>query len=297
MSKDNFAFVSTNVIQCHISFLIASKRPYEDYAKKTVDSIIECVTFGSKRKISYEIIVCHPEPILDSRVKWIKDPICRGGNSAFNLAYAVSSGQYACVLVDDAILIGDIGGVVDIFESELFADRTFKILSLAGGMSNMATTLASTPDYKEYLDHIGVDMKDFTPLVAPFPIISRKTIDTLMAGYIFRPDIEIMGDIFLGAYLHLAQEPLIQYNMAKLFVHENNLKEREPDPITNINRTKFFIESYVNTYKIINEYLRVFDSNRDKGKLAVMSYLWTPDGFKYEKPQDVINFYKNKKII
>jgi len=293
---DTVAYISTNVIQCHVSFLIASKRPYDLYARKTVDSIVESINYSSKRKISYEIIICHPEPVIDSRVKWIKDPVCSGGNAAFNLAYAVSSGQYACVLVDDAILIGDIGGVIDVFDSELFENRNFKFMSLAGGMTNMATSLASIPDYNEYLTYIGVDLKGFSSLVAPFPIIARKTIDTLLAGYIFRPDIKIMGDIFLGMYLQIAKEPVIQYNMAKLYIHNSNSDERKIDPITGIKRENFFLESYINTYKLINEFIKRSEVSNQKDSHSVMSYLWTPDDFKYEKPEDVINFYKNRKI-
>jgi hypothetical protein len=292
--KDDVAYISTNPIECHLSFLIASKRPYDLYARKTVDSIVECINFSSSKKISYEIIVCHKDPVLDSRVKWIKDPVCDGGNSAFNLAYSVSSGQYACVLVDDGILIGDIGGVLDLFENEIMEKRKFKIVTIAGGISNMATSLSVNPDYKEYLKHIDADTDEFTSLVVPFPIVSRKTIDTLMGGCIFRPDIKVIGDMFLGMYLQIVQEPVIQYNKAKIYINSGNEDERTPDPVTRVPREKHFTESYVNTYKLLSHYLR--KAVVKNGKAEAMSYLWKPEQFKYETTEDVVNFYRDKRL-
>ena len=85
--------------------------------------------------------------------------------------------------------------------------------------------------------------------------------------------------------------------MAKLYVHNNNIEERKVDPITGIKRENFFLESYINTYKLISEYMQEFKASKQEDLHTLMSYLWTPDGFKYEKAEDVITFYKNKKII
>ena len=275
-----------------ISFLIASKRPYTEYASKTVDSITLCVNNYSK-PISYEVIVCHPEEVTDSRVKWVKDALCNGGNNAFNTAYSVSSGKYACVMVDDGDLTGNIAGILDVFQSEKMKKRKYKIMTLAGGTSDELTWLDPNPQYKEYLQHIGTDTRGFTSLVAPFPIVDRETVDNLMGGCIFRQDINIMGDMFLGMYLHMVEEPVIQYNAAKINIRNRNVEERQVDPITGIRREKHFTESFVNMYKLLYNYLvtRIYKINGPE----VEPYLWVPANFIYETTQNVINFYKGQR--
>jgi hypothetical protein len=247
------------------SFLISSKRDYDTHARKTVDSIFEL-----KTDYSFEVIVCHPDEIKDDRIKWIKDDKLIGANYSFHLALLNSCGRYVSICVDDCAVRGDIFGSINFLESELFKDRKFKITTLSAmpfyGFTNEVTLFEGKPKHKDVL--VAMDCYLIPPRfnVMCFPILSRETIEKELGGFIFHPRIKSGHDWWLGAFLHMNDEPGIQYNNAKFFSlgSSNSLKF---DPILREPCAKFLGESYVNTYRLIKNYKKgmayVYDNDDD----------------------------------
>jgi len=248
-----------------LSFLITSKRNYENFAKKTVDSIYEI-----KTDIPFEIVICHPNEIKDDRITWIKDNEMKGPSNGFHLAYKKSQGEYVFICVDDAIIKGDIFGVIDFLNSKVFEFRKFKITTLAGifpnGTTNKLTKFERTPTHPKFLNLSNnfINAPDFN--VMCFPIASRETIENKLGGFIFHPRIKTCHDWWLGAFLAMNDEIGIQYNNAKL-IGCSNKDEFLTDPIINRKASKYFGESYINTYRIIKNYKKgmpyVYDHEKD----------------------------------
>lgn len=244
-----------------ISFIMASNRPYIEFAKNFVDSI-----YNIKTKYNFEIVICHPEKIEDERIKWIKDDKCIGSSYAFDLALKSSIGKYISVCVDDAVVIGNIFDSIDFLESELFSNRRFKITTLAGGMTDELTKPEPHPTYPTYL-HKTNNYTNFPDCnVMCFPIVLKETIEKELGGFLFHPRIKICHDWWLGAFLAFNDEMGIQFNHAKFLIRPNN-NEFKLDPILNHNYPRFFGESYVNTYRLMKNYKKgmpyVYDNESD----------------------------------
>ena len=247
------------------SFLISSKRDYDTFAKKTVDSI-----FKLKTDYLFEVIVCHPKEVKDNRVKWIKDDKLIGANYSFNLAFVNSCGRYVSVCVDDCVVKGDIFGSIKFLQSELFKDRKFKITTLAamlpGGFTDELTTFEKESKHKDVLVAMDCYLTPPSFNVMCFPILSRETVEKELGGFIFHPRIKSGHDWWLGAFLQMNDELGIQYNNAKFFNlgPPNKLKF---DSIIQEDSSNFLGESYVNTYRLIKNYKKgmpyVYDNDDD----------------------------------
>lgn len=244
-----------------ISFIIASKRPYEQYAKNFVDNL--CNSNHSK---NFEIVICHPNIIDDNRIIYVEDDKRIGSSYAYNKAFEHSTGDYISVCIDDGILLGDIFSVIDFLESDLFSNRKFKITTLAGGLTDELTRPEPQPTYPEYL----IKTNNYTTFptncnVACFPIVKRETIEKYL-GSLWHPRIKIAHDWWLGSFLALNDEPIIQYNAAKFEISSNS-SEFIIDPILKVASPRFFGESYVNTYRLIKNYKigmnYVYDTEED----------------------------------
>lgn len=226
------------------SFLIATNRPYNEYAMKVVDSLC------SYNSHEFEIIVCSPNPISDNRIKWVEDKYHSGQSLAFFEAYQASIGEYIYILVDDHVVTGDIFGAIDFIEKNC---GKYKITTLAGGVSDEITKTERSPTFPYFLEKTGnlFNLPDFH--VMPFPISKRDTIENLLDGYIFHPRLKTMHDWYLGAFLFLNGEPGLQYNGAKLhkFI---DFPASKIDPITHRPDSRFFGESYINNYRLIKNY-------------------------------------------
>lgn len=249
-----------------ISFIISSKRNYENYAKKVVDCI-----YKMDAVYSFEIIVCHPEEIRDERIKWVKDDKIIGSSYAWDLAYKNSCGDFIFTCVDDCSIIGNLFGAVDFLDSSAFKDRKFKITTLAamhhlGGYTNDLTKFETTPKHSKFL------LSTNNYIIAPdinvmcFPIASRETIDKELGGCVFHPRVRVGQDWWLGAFLAMNDEIGIQYNNAK-FIGEPNQEGLSEDPILGGRRAKLMGESYINTYRLIKNYKKgmpyIYDAEED----------------------------------
>lgn len=249
-----------------ISFIISSKRNYENYAKKVVDCIYKMDAI-----YSFEIIVCHPEEIQDERIKWVKDDKMIGSSYAWDLAYKNSCGDFIFTCVDDCSIIGNLFGAVDFLNSSAFKDRKFKITTLAamhhlGGYTNNLTKFERTPKHPKFLllTNNYINLPDFN--VMCFPIASRETIDKELGGCVFHPRVKVGQDWWLGAFLSMNDEIGIQYNNAK-FIGKPNKVEFSIDPIIRLPSAKFMGESYINTYRLIKNYKKgmpyIYDAEED----------------------------------
>lgn len=253
-----------------ISFIISSKRNYENYAKKVVDCI-----YKMDAVYPFEIVVCHPEEIQDERIKWVKDDKMIGSSYAWDLAYKNSCGDFIFTCVDDCSIIGNLFGVVDFLNSSAFKNRKFKITTLPGmhrlgaATQNNLTKFESTPKHPKFLllTNNYINLPDFN--VMCFPIASRETIDKELGGCVFHPRVKVGQDWWLGAFLAMNDEIGIQYNNAK-FIGEPNqeeLEELSEDPILGKHRAKLMGESYINTYRLIKNYKKgmpyIYDAEED----------------------------------
>jgi len=247
------------------SFLIASKKPYDDYARKSVDSICAIDT-----KLKYEIIICHQDEIRDSRVRWIKDDKLSGSCYAYNTCYKYSSGKYIFIFTDDAILHGDIYGTIDFLESDLFKNKKFKITTLPGMLRDKTSPINITKFEKEPSYPDILKLTDCYIICPPFnvpcfPIFSRETVDNFLGGILFHPSVKICHDWWLGAFLYFNGEPIVQYDKA-LIIGDPILAIPHEDLILEDTKVKFFGESYVNTYRIIKNYFKGMPYVYDEGK-------------------------------
>lgn len=233
-----------------VSFLIATKRNYENYAKRFIDSLYEIRT-----NYSFEIIICSPEKISDNRVIWIEDDKKCGASYAYNLAAQKSSGKFLFICVDDALILGDIFGAIDFLKSDLFKNREYKITTLAGGITDELTRPEPSPRHPKYLN-LTNNYTNYPNdcIVMCFPIMSRDTFINKFDQNIWHPRVKICHDWWLGAFLAMNGEPGIQYNGAKFLIAKSNSDEFVYDQIIERHTPKYFGESYVNTYRLMKNY-------------------------------------------
>jgi hypothetical protein len=235
------------------SFLIASKRNYDSYAKKVVDSIFE----QYRNRDDYEVVVCHPNIINDDRVIFVEDDQMIGSSYAFNLAYSKSIGDYVSVCVDDGIMQGDLIGAADFLESDIFTNRKIKITTLPASNGNDTIKFESrTALYDQRANRLLQLTDSFTEVypfvVMCFPVIARESVENHLGGYIFHPRIKNCGDWWLGAYLYINGEEGIQYNDARFHITKNN--DFHYDIVFQDYRCAFGGEAWINTYRLMKFY-------------------------------------------
>jgi glycosyltransferase involved in cell wall biosynthesis len=231
-----------------ISFLMSSIKRYEDFGINFVSSIYE---LAKESKYTFEIIISHPNKIDDDRVVWLEEKENFGQEVAFNNCAKISKGDYLFICVDDHIATGDIFGVIDFLNSDLFKDRKYKITTLAGGMTDDITFVEHSPSHPHLLDEENIfNMPRFH--VTPFPVVERSTYENLLGGHIMHPKLWSMADWYLGAFLYYNGEQAIQYNGAKYHRLPN-------DPMTAQSELKDFSITYNSIYKLIKNYKKGMD--------------------------------------
>jgi glycosyltransferase involved in cell wall biosynthesis len=225
------------------SFLMSSIKRYEDFGEKFVSSIYE---IAKNKNYTFEIIISHPQKIDDERVIWINEEENLGQEVAFNNCAKISKGDYLFICVDDHIATGDIFGVIDFLNSDLFKDRKYKTTTLAGGMTDDITFVEHSPSHPYLLDEENTfNMPRFH--VMPFPVVKRSTYKNLLGGYMMHPKLWSMADWYLGAFLFFNGEPGLQYNGAKFesLPHDpGGPQQGKPD----------FKVTYNSVYKLIKNY-------------------------------------------
>lgn len=139
----------------NISILIATKRPYELFAKKVVDSLY------TQDMSKNEIIICSTSEIFDNRITYINDIYALNGAVGFNQAASVSSGKFLAILTDDHYPPNNMNDIPKLFDTEYFKNKDFKVATMKSGGDC-------------YINYNGKRI-----LMCRFPILTRDTYEKL----------------------------------------------------------------------------------------------------------------------
>lgn len=240
-----------------VSFLISSAfKPYEQYGKRVIDSIHNIDSTG----FSYEILYSSPEEPPEKGIIWHKDNIMRGSIPAYNELIKISKANYISVLTDDHLLSPNFFDVLYFLESSLFANREYKICTLASGI--VGQNIQSPPVRLPEVFGPGWknDWRKLPPyLVMRFPVASMETIKNNLDGYIFHPCFcRHFADNYLGLYLGDNDEPGLECPKATMAVMPESIEfQKSLDvylPYFKDMGPKFYDESYLECIKLLKEY-------------------------------------------
>jgi hypothetical protein len=168
-----------------ISFLLATNRPYWQFAKPMVDSVVE---LHKSSELRYEILLCTKEKVDDHRLKLIEEPLVNEGSVLpFNLLNEYACGRYIAVLNDDFILLNKLDPLID-----QMVGREHRILCMC----------PEAWDDPENPENYGKIMFGGDTANIPFPVISREFIAEFLEGYLFHPRFQHhYSDCWLAFYL------------------------------------------------------------------------------------------------
>jgi glycosyltransferase involved in cell wall biosynthesis len=254
-----------------VSFIIPSNKPYEEFAKKVIDCI-----FSFSTDIKYEILYISPKYVSDSRVVYIPDYESIGATHAINKGAKFCKGDLICCMTDDLMPVGNIFEIYKFYESHLKNDR-YSIGTLPSGPSHqLAMSEPGGVCHIDILSKFGVSRKIDSFVVPCLPVVSRDTFVNVLGSNIFHPGLKYFGDWWLGAFVHLNEFQIHQYN----FVVMNNIGGDNHKMFPSIfsphgEQKRFYDESYVNYNILVENYRKGFSYLYGGGGILSSEYINT----------------------
>ena len=164
--------------------------------------------------VDYEIIVCTPRkwPLNHPKVKVIKDPEDNVGSiRPVNLCLRESQGDYFITFPSDYRLHPNAFNIQSFIESEVFANRKYKITSTGwrcdppkGSVTEIETGILGGEHIDKWLqDTTGIEsLSSLDIRIMALPAGARSTVEDLLGGVIFNETfLHVAGDNFLSAYM------------------------------------------------------------------------------------------------
>jgi hypothetical protein len=144
---------------------------------------------------NFEIVVCSPFEIKDSRVKWVKDDKANGSVYSYNTAYKASNGDCLVAVTDDHHVPKNFLETIDFLESEIVNKLKLKIANLTFGMGGPGKIYYIKNDgTKQPAKNILWPLNQIFPPNFPngrpfnvfhFPVLMRESIEKYMGNVIF----------------------------------------------------------------------------------------------------------------
>jgi len=187
-----------------ISYLLPTNRvkTHLEILQQAIDSVNNQST-----QLEYEILIYSEEEVKGKNIRWIEEDKRRGPIYGINLlAKKFAKGNYFVVLTDDQQMRSPIDLCINMIESNIFENRKFKICGLGCGGS------CRLPPRGTRIGHVMSLQEDWPHAnLLRWPVVRRDTLDDLLNGFIFHPDLfHGAGDIWLGYYLAMNNEPCIE---------------------------------------------------------------------------------------
>lgn len=190
-----------------ISYLISSI-----HGEASVKTVVEDIY--NLPSHDFEIIVCSPFEVKDSRVKWVKDDKANGSVYGYNKSYLASSGDCIVACVDDHHLPNNFLETIDFLESEVVKKLKLKIANLTFGMGGPGKIYYVKNDAtKQPAKNILWPLEQIFPPNFPnrrpfnvfhFPVLMRESIEKYMGNVIFNESFNHhYPDSWLGFYEEL----------------------------------------------------------------------------------------------
>ena len=187
-----------------LSYLIASI-----HGETAVKTIIEDIYALPKHE--FEIIVCSPSLIKDSRAKWVEDDKLNGCVYAYNKAYSISQGDCLVVATDENHIPINFLETIDFLESDIVKNLKLKIANLTYGMGGPGKLYYIKNDKtnqpaKNILWPLHGIIPEGFPNCRPFnvfhyPVIMRESVVKYMSNKIFNESfIHHYPDSWMGFY-------------------------------------------------------------------------------------------------
>lgn len=205
-----------------ISFLLPTLRKWPQYGQRVVDSIYQAARHTS---YNYEILVSSPFEVKGERITWYGEKQQLGALSAFNHLAHQAIGRYIMMCVDDHICDDNLFSVVGYLDGPEFSNRRYKLVTIASGGR------CPIPNHPPFNTDTDKNQLLYSWTTARFPVLSTKTWREDFGGYVFQPRFwNSHADIYLGYYLGINGEPIIEYEGTRLreFDHVHNAS-RESD--------------------------------------------------------------------
>jgi hypothetical protein len=232
-------------IEKMVSFLMPTKRNWNNYGKRVVDSIFQV---NNPYKEKFEILVSSKENPNDKRITWYHE-YEKPGDQQYNFLAKKSSGDYIAVIVDYGILPKNYLCLIDFLKIQL-KDKNFKITSPATNNKNIYPYSESQPSYPEL-----VGKKPLPKFrIICYPFMDRKTFENKLGNIIFHPNLSHSGDWFLSFFL--SQNQQLPTHVAGIYFENipRNLKKTYDPLINDWRYERNFSTWYFNLYQLIRNY-------------------------------------------
>jgi len=188
-----------------ISFILPTLEELtpESNLQKVINSI-----YAQPTNYTYEICIYSSTPTVGKNIRWIKEE-----KRALGPMYGInhicqneSDGEYVSIIVDDSTFVSPFDHVINKLKSNQFADRKFKVCGLSTEIGGVCPL---PQDGGRMGSILNMSNSGFPPCITMrFPVVHRDTLNNLLNGYLFHPAFHSKaGDIWLGAYLGLNNEP------------------------------------------------------------------------------------------
>lgn len=183
-----------------ISFLMVTNRDWEKYGKRVIDRL-----FALNVPYTYEVLAYSPQKIDDPRIQWFEDTTNDGCTSGFNHLVKFAKGRYVTPTVDDLAYDEKVFKNIAFLDSEIFANRKYKVSSTCTGGSTMIPSPSRPTNFGPVPHCVENQFR-----IVGFPVISRETID-LFGGVMFPPQFKHhYGDNWIAYYLGRLGEQVLE---------------------------------------------------------------------------------------
>lgn len=186
-----------------LSFLMVTNRDWETHGRIVVESL-----YRTNSPYDYEILVYSPFPVEGPKILWVEDTTKDGCVSGFNELLKYNPGRYVVPAVDDMVYDNSIFKAIPFLESELFANRKYKICAVCAGIIPGESLIPSPsrPTNFGFAPYI----KENNFRVVGYPFMSIETIG-LLGGIMFPPCFKHhYGDNWLAYYLGRLGEEVLE---------------------------------------------------------------------------------------